>query len=369
MKIQLICCLLIGSLSASAQHTIKGEVKGTQENFTVYLKKFEKFDWVVLDSAMTHKNKFEFKLLDNGDLLYLDTPSNPSFYIKLYNETGTTKVSYDLNTHTYTLKGTEKNEGLSAFNTFMQPYHDELKILSQQKPKISNRYQLTEEEREKYQQHFFLEKAFKQKMELAKFEFIKKNKGNTYTNALIEEKLKSNFTENEYDLLKGLYNDLTLSDKQSENGQKLATFLKEYELVVIGAKLDDFTLNDVHNKPQSLKKNLGKYTIIDFWASWCAPCPKENPHVVTMYNKYKDRGLNIIGISLDDNKDRWVNAIEKDQLTWLQLSNLKGWEEPLLKILKVTSIPKTIIVDKNGVIVAKDLRGESLEDKLAELFD
>ena len=142
-----------------------------------------------------------------------------------------------------------------------------------------------------------------------------------------------------------------------------------YHAVAIGTKLENFTLNDVNNQSQSLYKNLGKYTIIDFWASWCAPCRKENPHVVAMYSKYKDLGLNIIGISLDDDKDRWLNAIKKDQLTWVQLSNLKGWDEPLLQLLKVKSIPKTIIVDRNGVIVAKDLRGKDLETKLAELFE
>src|SRR5690554_1204605 len=144
MRILISCIVLLSTLGTTAQHIIKGKIKGSDENFTVYLKKFRGFNWVVLDSTQILKNKFEFKLINDQELLYLDTPANPSFYIKLYNEGGTTKISYDLNNHTYTIKGTEKNEGLAAFNDFMQPYIEELNNLTMQKPKISNPLKLTE---------------------------------------------------------------------------------------------------------------------------------------------------------------------------------------------------------------------------------
>lgn len=182
------------------------------------------------------------------------------------------------------------------------------------------------------------------------------------------EKLNSVFEEVNYDLLETFYEGLNQNDKNSEKGKKLASFLKEYEQIRIGGKVADFSLPDVNKKPKTLYKNLGKYTIIDFWASWCAPCRQENPNTVALYNKYKNKGLKIIGVSLDTDEQKWIGAIEKDKLTWLQLSNLTGWKESLLQYFKVTSIPKLIILDKKGTIIAKDLRGEGLTKKIDELF-
>ena len=368
MKKQFILCLLFIPFIVNAQHTIKGDVKKNTTNFTVYLKEFTNYNWIVLDSTVVNKNKFEFHIADNDKLIYIDTKDNPDFYIKLYNVKGTTNIKFDLANNTYSLKGTEKNEGLSKYEHFIKSYYQELDKLTKQKPKILNPSKFTPEEQEAYYKHFLLEKAVKNKIDVAKFKFIEQNKKNAYTKILIAEKLKSTFKEEDYDVLEKFYSDLELMDKDSENGQKLASFLKEYKNVKIGAKVADFSLTDVNETKQTLYKNLEKYTIIDFWASWCAPCRKENPNVVALYNKYKDKGLNIIGISLDNDKQKWINAIEKDQLSWLQLSDLKGWNEPLLQTFKITSIPKTIILDKNGVIIAKDLRGDELENKLKELF-
>src|SRR5690606_22350055 len=137
--------------------------------------------------------------------------------------------------------------------------------------------------------------------------------------------------------------------------------------VAIGQKAPDFTANTPEGKAESLHKNLGKVTVVDFWASWCGPCRKENPNVVALYNKYKDQGLKIIGVSLDKEKDAWVKAIADDKLNWLQVSNLKFWDDAIAKDYAVESIPATFILDANGIIVAKDLRGAELEAKVAEL--
>jgi len=116
---------------------------------------------------------------------------------------------------------------------------------------------------------------------------------------------------------------------------------------------------------------LFKVTMIDFWASWCKPCRRENPHIVNVYNKFHDKGLEIIGVSLDrtGQKDRWIKAIADDKLAWQQVSNLQFWQDPIARTYSVRSIPASFILDENGKIIAKNLRGPALEAKMKELLD
>ncbi len=137
----------------------------------------------------------------------------------------------------------------------------------------------------------------------------------------------------------------------------------------IGDKVSNFTAPSLSGEKLSLNDNLGKITILDFWASWCRPCRAENPNVVRIYNKYKSKGLEIIGISFDQKAEKWQKAVENDGLTWKHVSNLKGWQEPLGKPFGVRSIPTTYLLDENGVIIAKNLRGQALENKIAELLN
>jgi thiol-disulfide isomerase/thioredoxin len=118
----------------------------------------------------------------------------------------------------------------------------------------------------------------------------------------------------------------------------------------------------------SLKECLGKVTVVDFWASWCGPCRQENPNMVAIYNELHSKGLNVVGVSLDKDAQKWKEAIAKDKLVWNQVSNLKFWEEPIAKQYKVESIPATFILDAKGNIVAQDLRGEELKAKIKELL-
>ena len=139
----------------------------------------------------------------------------------------------------------------------------------------------------------------------------------------------------------------------------------------IGAKAPDFTAPNPDGEMITLSNILGKVTILDFWASWCRPCRIENPNFVKIYEQYHAKGLEIISVSLDRNnqKQRWVEAIEKDQLNWYNVSNLKFWQDPLAQLYNVSSIPATFILDKDGVILATKLRGGALEAKISELLD
>ncbi len=148
-------------------------------------------------------------------------------------------------------------------------------------------------------------------------------------------------------------------------------FIKEMMLVKpvsVGHAAPDFTLIDSDNKPVKLSDYKGKYVMLDFWASWCAPCRQENPNVVKAYAKYKDKGLNILGITLDEDRKPWLAAVAADKLTWRHAAEFKRFEGPTVKEYKVEAIPSNFIIDPQGVIVAKNIAGTQLEEFLSKTF-
>jgi peroxiredoxin len=152
----------------------------------------------------------------------------------------------------------------------------------------------------------------------------------------------------------------------------IATFLdnkmKSMASFNVGGKAPDFSQNSPEGEAISLSSLRGKVVLIDFWASWCGPCRKENPHVKRLYSQYKDKGFDILGVSLDNTKSRWMAAIAKDGLPWHHVSDLKGWKNQVALQYGVSSIPQTVLVDKEGNIIARNLRGAALDQKLAEIF-
>lgn len=151
--------------------------------------------------------------------------------------------------------------------------------------------------------------------------------------------------------------------------QVLEELSRTLERVSVGKVAPDFTANNVEGYPVKLSSHLGKgYLLIDFWAAWCGPCRRENPHVVAAYNKYKDKGFDVLGVSLDKKKDAWVAAIKKDNLLWTQVSDLQFWDSAPAKLYGVRAIPSNFLVNKDGIIVAKNLRGEDLENILDDLL-
>lgn len=139
--------------------------------------------------------------------------------------------------------------------------------------------------------------------------------------------------------------------------------------LAIGTAAPEITMNTPDDKPLSLSSLRGKVVLVDFWASWCAPCRAENPNVVKAYNKYKSKGFDIFSVSLDKDKARWVAAIAKDGLAWSNhVCDFKHWQSPVVQLYNFNGIPYNVLLDKNGNIIAKNLRGEDLEKKLAEVL-
>jgi len=167
-----------------------------------------------------------------------------------------------------------------------------------------------------------------------------------------------------------LFETLTEGLKQTPLAKTLKENLDKRNTVEIGSKAPEFSAPNPEGEVIALKDVMGKITLIDFWAAWCKPCRIENPNLVRTYNKYHDQGFNIIGVSLDreGQKDKWIQAIKDDKLTWPQVSNLQFWQEPIALLYGVRAIPAAFIIDENGVIVATNLRGDALEAKVKELL-
>jgi peroxiredoxin len=137
----------------------------------------------------------------------------------------------------------------------------------------------------------------------------------------------------------------------------------------IGQPAPEIALESPEGNEIALSSFKGKVVLIDFWASWCGPCRKEMPNVVKAYAKFKNKGFEIFGVSLDQDKSRWVDAIQKDGITWPQVSDLKQWQSSVVRQYNIQGIPYTVLLDREGKILAKNLRGEELEKKLAEVLN
>jgi peroxiredoxin len=198
-------------------------------------------------------------------------------------------------------------------------------------------------------------------------QFVRDHPDSYFSVVAISESVSSKF---DVDEIEPLFLSINEKYRETYSGKAFAQRIEAAKTIGIGKNAPDFTQNNPDGNPVSLSDFLGKYVLLDFWASWCGPCRQENPHLVKAYAAYKDKGFEILGVSLDnkDGKEAWVNAIEKDGLTWTQVSDLNAWNNAVARFYGVRAIPQSFLIDPQGIIIAQDLRGEALKKKLEEIF-
>lgn len=167
-----------------------------------------------------------------------------------------------------------------------------------------------------------------------------------------------------------MFLELATSVRNTSTGKEFYKFLMDRKNLTAGAKAPDFVQNDIAGNPVNFSSFRGQYVLLDFWASWCAPCRDANPGLTKIYQQFKNKNFTILGISLDniDRKEAWLKAIKQDNLTWTQVSDLKHWENEVVKLYSIKAIPQNFLIDPEGIIIARGLNNEELEEKLNELL-
>ncbi|WP_341835048.1 TlpA disulfide reductase family protein [Chitinophaga pollutisoli] len=250
---------------------------------------------------------------------------------------------------------------------WMQDYHKVMRPLQQEVQALNAEAQQIGQE-ETAKQEAFRQKAaaFDAKLQSEGKNFIKAHPKAMASLFLLFGDMQKRLSKHEF---ANLFNGLDQSVRSTPFGKSVAmTIAQETTGNSKPVAAPDFSQADPQGKMISLSSFRGKYVLIDFWASWCGPCRMENPNVVAAYNRFKDKNFTIFGVSLDEDKSRWLQAIKQDKLTWPQVSDLKGWGNEAAAMYGVRGIPQNFLLDPEGNIIAANLRGEALERKLEEIL-
>lgn len=354
------------SASASGGFTITGTIAGVDSN-KVYLT-YREADSTYKDSATLKNGAFSFTGRVAGPVMFtLAAPfiPNPGSapYLSFFaaNDQVTIEASGD-SLSKASVGGSATQQQYLAYRKYMQGYSDRSdSLMKLYRAAVKNGKPGKELEDR-------LDKAFDTLEKDKQSAIMAWVKGNPRSVVGAWAVTRSLLYEPDVKVLAPLYSSLDTSVKLSEYGKIIYKSLAIAEKLQPGLPAPDFSQTDTSGHPVSLSALKGKYVLVDFWASWCGPCRAENPNVVKAFNRYKDKGFTVLGVSLDDNRSNWLKAIQQDKLRWTQVSDLNGWKNAVAKQYGIQAIPSNFLLDRDGKILARNLRGDDLDKKLADIF-
>jgi len=362
----LLTVSIISCNSDSSTYKLEGNADGFSDGTQIFVSKILKNNQSeIIDTLTVMSNSFKGSYSKNNDLsIHFFQVENLKGSVLFFPENTDLNVSlFKDSIQTSYVTGSPQNDSYKLYSEKIRDY-------TNQKKKNIELFKVARLE----QDNLLASDLQKENIALDaqeknyKTQFIKENNNALFSILLLTEMVsRKDIGSAEASTISNTFSPKLTATQSFINLQNLINSMKKAD---IGGNAPNFSAPTPDGDMLSLNDVLGKYTIIDFWASWCRPCRRENPNVVKVYNKYHDKGLNIIGVSLDKEgqKDRWVKAIEDDKLTWHHVSNLKFWSDPIAKSYNVRSIPATFLLDENGNIIAKNLRGNALETKIASLL-
>ena len=353
--------LAFASCQEKAGYTIKGTIEGVAEGDTVYLQNFVDGSLVKMDSAVVKGGAFEFKGTPDSVTVsrYVTYRKNGMrMTAMVFIEKG--DITLNMGVEANKVAGTMCND---AYQQFMDKFVAINKEMSEIYQKSKTDTTLTDDQRKD------LEKQLAEKDSLGT-EMVYNCINENINNLVGVQLLTSYANAFETAKVKALLDKVPAAYSADKDIVALKEHIATIEKTEVGQKFIDFAMNTPEGKEVKLSDFISqnKYTLIDFWASWCGPCRAEMPNVVAAYNAFKAKGFGIVGVSLDNNAEAWKKAIKDLNITWAQMSDLKGWSCEGAKLYGVRAIPATVLVDQEGTIVARNLRGEELAAKLGELL-
>jgi len=351
---------LFASCDTGKKYELSGKIEGLNEG-KIFLKIQKDHDLVKVDSSDIVNGEFKIEgSIAATDMYYLQIEDNKAT-IPFFLENA--PITIEANVESLKEAKITGSASQDVYNNFIES----VKVFKEKQGAIVAAYK----EAKSAKDEAAAEKAYKEyevvdseRMESVKA-FVKANSNAVPVAIITYYNLMSQLEVAE---MEGIYNSFGENVKASSAAIKIKSKIDVLKNVAVGQPAPDFTLDTPDGTPFSLSDLKGKVVLIDFWASWCGPCRRENPHMVELYKELNPKGVEFFGVSLDDKKENWLKAIKDDGLTWKHVSDLKGWKSSAAKLYGINSIPATVLIDQNGTIVANKVFGDELKAEIEKLL-